>query len=54
MEFGFTWRRDYQEIADSDSGNSFRVYFSLRNLGFSRVNVGTREQTRYPRQLSYG
>lgn len=34
VEFGFTWRRDYYEVADSRRGNSFRVYFSLKNLGF--------------------
>ena len=33
LEFGFTWRRDYIELADAQSGNSFRVYFSLRNIG---------------------
>ncbi|RJY08141.1 LPS-assembly protein LptD [Aurantiacibacter aquimixticola] len=33
LEFGFTWRRDYIELADAQSGNSFRVYFALRNLG---------------------
>jgi LPS-assembly protein len=34
LEFGFTWRRDYVEVADVEDGNSFRIYFSLRNLGF--------------------
>jgi LPS-assembly protein len=34
LEFGFTWRRDYVTIADADDGNSFRLYFSLKNLGF--------------------
>ena len=34
LEFGFTWRRDYIELADAKRGNSFRIYFSLRNLGF--------------------
>ncbi len=34
LEFGLTWRRDYIELADAQSGNSFRVYFALRNLGF--------------------
>ncbi|BBC72572.1 organic solvent tolerance protein [Altererythrobacter sp. B11] len=33
LEFGATWRRDYIRLADSQSGNSFRVYFTLRNLG---------------------
>lgn len=36
LEFGFTWRRDYEQVADADRGDSFRIYFSLRNLGFSR------------------
>ncbi len=35
LEFGFTWRRDYIQLADAQSGNSFRIYFSLRNLGFN-------------------
>ncbi|MBT2134410.1 LPS assembly protein LptD [Croceibacterium sp. LX-88] len=34
LEFGFTWRRDYVAVADADKGNSFRIYFALRNLGF--------------------
>ncbi len=34
LEMGFTWRRDYIELADAQSGNSFRVYFALRNIGF--------------------
>ena len=34
LEFGFTWRRDYIELADAKRGDSFRVYFALRNLGF--------------------
>lgn len=34
LEFGFTWRRDYVAVADAEEGNSFRLYFSLRNLGF--------------------
>lgn len=34
LEIGFTWRRDYIELADAKRGNSFRFYFSLRNLGF--------------------
>lgn len=33
LEFGVTWRRDYVTIADSKLGNSFRVFFSLKNLG---------------------
>ncbi len=34
LEFGITWRRDYIQIADAEQGNSVRLYFSLRNLGF--------------------
>lgn len=34
LEFGFTWRRDYVQVADVQDGNSFRLYFSLKNLGF--------------------
>nr|WP_052769037.1 LPS assembly protein LptD [Aurantiacibacter marinus] len=34
LEFGLTWRRDYIQLADAENGNSFRLYFSLRNLGF--------------------
>jgi LPS-assembly protein len=34
LELGLAWRRDYFQVADARSGNSFRIYFSLRNLGF--------------------
>ena len=34
LELGFAWRRDYYQVADAQSGDSFRIYFSLRNLGF--------------------
>ena len=34
LEFGFTWRRDYVQVADAQDGDSFRVYFSLKGLGF--------------------
>jgi LPS-assembly protein len=33
LEFGLTWRRDYVQIADAKLGNTFRLYFSLKNLG---------------------
>ncbi|MEO6387760.1 MAG: LPS assembly protein LptD [Croceibacterium sp.] len=33
LEFGFTWRRDYVAVADAELGDSFRLYFSLKNLG---------------------
>ncbi len=34
LEFGLTWRRDYVSIADARQGNSFQLFFSLKNLGF--------------------
>ena len=34
LEFGVTWRRDYVRIADARLGNTFQLYFSLKNLGF--------------------
>ncbi|NNC59326.1 MAG: LPS-assembly protein LptD [Erythrobacter sp.] len=34
LEFGFTWRRDYVDQGDAQRGDTFQVYFSLRNLGF--------------------
>ncbi|ANU08389.1 LPS-assembly protein LptD [Paraurantiacibacter namhicola] len=34
LEFGISWRRDYISVADAEEGNSFRVYFSISNLGF--------------------
>lgn len=34
IEFGATWRRDYTTAGDAERGNSFQVFFSLRNLGF--------------------
>jgi LPS-assembly protein len=33
LEFGISWRRDYVQIADAKLGNSFQLYFSLKNLG---------------------
>jgi len=36
LEFGFTWRRDYASLADAKRGDSFHLYFALRNLGFRR------------------
>jgi LPS-assembly protein len=32
---GFTWRRDYIALADAKRGDSFRLYFALRNIGFN-------------------
>lgn len=34
LEMGLTWRRDYQTSGDAERGNTFQLYFSLRNLGF--------------------
>ncbi|MGB3805990.1 MAG: LPS assembly protein LptD [Erythrobacter sp.] len=34
LEFGATWRRDYTTAGDAERGNSFQVFFALRNLGF--------------------
>ncbi|WP_324739943.1 LPS assembly protein LptD [Tsuneonella sp. CC-YZS046] len=33
LELGVTWRRDYQAIGDARKGNTFQVYFALRNIG---------------------
>ncbi|MEM9309830.1 MAG: LPS assembly protein LptD [Pseudomonadota bacterium] len=35
IEFGFTWRRDYITAGDAARGNSFQVFFALRNIGFN-------------------
>ncbi len=34
LELGLTWRRDYITAGDAERGDTFQVYFSLRNLGF--------------------
>ena len=34
LEFGMVWRRDYIELADAERGNSFSIYFNLRNISF--------------------
>lgn len=34
MEFGLTWRRDYVTAGDAQRGDTFQIYFALRNLGF--------------------
>ncbi len=34
LEFGFTWRRDYERFGDARQGNTFQVRFALKNLGF--------------------
>lgn len=34
IEFGVTWRRDFISAGDAERGDSFQVFFALRNLGF--------------------
>ncbi|MBX7495348.1 LPS assembly protein LptD [Qipengyuania sp. 6B39] len=34
LEMGVTWRRDYVDAGDARRGDTFQLYFSLRNLGF--------------------
>jgi LPS-assembly protein len=34
IEFGVTWRRDYITAGDAERGNTFQLFFALRNLGF--------------------
>ncbi|MEO1489300.1 MAG: LPS assembly protein LptD [Pseudomonadota bacterium] len=34
IEFGLTWRRDFITAGDAIAGNSFQLFFALRNLGF--------------------
>ncbi len=34
LEFGLTWRRDYITSGDARRGDTFQIYFALRNLGF--------------------
>lgn len=34
LEMGLTWRRDYVSSGDAQRGDTFQVYFSLKNLGF--------------------
>jgi LPS-assembly protein len=34
LELGVTWRRDYITAGDARRGDTFQVYFALRNLGF--------------------
>ena len=34
LEMGLTWRRDYVNNGDAQRGDTFQIYFSLRNLGF--------------------
>ena len=34
LELGATWRRDYISAGDARRGDTFQLYFSLKNLGF--------------------
>ena len=34
LEFGLTWRRDFVRTGDARKGNTYQVYFALKNLGF--------------------
>ena len=34
LEMGVTWRRDYISAGDAERGDTFQLYFSLKNLGF--------------------
>lgn len=34
IEFGLTWRRDYITAGDAERGNTFQLFFAVRNLGF--------------------
>lgn len=34
LELGATWRRDYVSAGDARRGDTFQLYFSLKNLGF--------------------
>ncbi|NTZ42814.1 LPS assembly protein LptD [Altererythrobacter sp. SALINAS58] len=34
LELGLTWRRDYVNQGDARRGDTFQLYFALRNLGF--------------------
>ena len=34
LEMGVTWRRDYETAGDARRGDTFQLFFSLKNLGF--------------------
>ena len=34
IELAFTWRRDYTATGDAARGDTYQVYFALKNLGF--------------------
>jgi LPS-assembly protein len=34
LEMGLTWRRDFITSGDAQRGNTFQLFFAIRNLGF--------------------
>lgn len=34
IEMGLTWRQDFIDVGDAESGATFQVYLNLKNLGF--------------------
>ncbi len=34
LEMGVTWRRDYVTAGDAERGDTFQLYFAIRNFGF--------------------
>ena len=34
LEMGLTWRRDYVDAGDAQRGDTFQLYFAIRNFGF--------------------
>ncbi len=34
LEMGLTWRRDYVTAGDAERGDTFQLYFAIRNFGF--------------------
>ncbi|MCR2833260.1 LPS-assembly protein LptD [Parerythrobacter lacustris] len=34
LEMGLTWRRDYTDAGDAQRGDTFQLYFAIRNFGF--------------------
>ncbi len=46
LEMGLTWRRDYVTSGDAERGNTFQVYFALRNLGFRESALQPAADTR--------
>ena len=33
LQFGVTWKRDYEQIGDARKGNTFSIQLALKNLG---------------------